>query len=118
MEQADSINEILKTVKIDKGIDDNSLDSVLTKYIKQASDMVCLYVNETDLPTQLETIVARMTEAHYIQTMNDADGAKSYSEEGASWAFNDNEIQPYMALLDKYLDNRDNRGSKGRVWSW
>lgn len=118
MGQENNINEILKAVKIDKGIDDNSLDSVLTNYIKQASDMVCLYVNEDILPKQLGTIVARMTEAHYIQTMNDADGAKTYSEEGASWSFSDNEMQPYMVLLDKYLDNRDNQGSKGRVWSW
>lgn len=118
MEQENNIDNILKTVKIDKGIDDSSLDSVLTNYIKQASDMVCLYIDEKVLPSQLETIVARMTEAHYIQTMNDADGAKTYSEEGASWSFSDNEMQPYMTLLDKYLDNRDNQGSKGRVWSW
>lgn len=108
---------ILQSVKTDKNIADNSLDDVLKNYIKQASSMVCLYVGEDALPTQLQVIVIRMAEAHYVQSANDADGTKSYSEEGASWTFQDNELDPYMTLLNKYIDNRDS-GSKGRVMSW
>lgn len=112
------IDSLLKIVKADKGIDDGSLDEVLHNYIQQAVDMVCIYVGENQLPTQLETIVVRMTEAHYVQAMADADGTKSYSEEGATWSFHDNELDPFMPLLNKYLDNRDNNGSKGCVYSW
>lgn len=111
------INELLTTVKQDKSIKGTDLDNVLSNFIKQASDMVCLFVGEDDLPTQLEVIVIRITEAHYVQSMNDADGTKSYSEEGASWAFQDNELNPYIPLLERYLANQ-NKGSKGGVWSW
>lgn len=111
------INELLTTVKQDKSIKGNDLDNVLSNFIKQASDMVCLFVGEDDLPTQLEVIVIRITEAHYVQSMNDTDGTKSYSEEGASWAFQDNELNPYIPLLERYLANQ-NKGSKGGVWSW
>lgn len=118
MEPVSEVQNLLKTVKMDKGITDDTLNTALTNYIKQASDMVCLYVGEDNLPNQLEVIVIRMAEAHYVQAANDADGAKSYSEEGASWSFQDNELDPYMALLNKYIDNRDSNGSKGRVVSW
>ncbi len=113
----DKVKEILTTVKTDKSIKETDLDEVLSNYIKQASDMVCLFVGEDDLPKQLEVIVVRITEAHYVQSMNDADGTKSYSEEGASWSFQDNELNPYIPLLERYLANQ-NSGSKGGVWSW
>lgn len=113
----DKVKEILTTVKTDKSIKETDLDEVLSNYIKQASDMVCLFVGEDDLPKQLEVIVVRITEAHYVQSMNDADGTKSYSEEGASWSFQDNELNPYIPLLERYLANQ-NSGSKGGAWSW
>lgn len=118
MEQNDEVQSILEIVKTDKGIEGFDYDNVLSNFIKQASDMVCIYVGEDKLPTQLQTIVVRITEAHYIQTVNDADGAKSYSEEGASWSFQDNELDPYMSLLDRYINNRDSNGSRGSVFSW
>lgn len=113
-----STKDLLSTVKTDKGIKDDSLDSVLTSFINQASDMVCLYVGEDSLPKQLSVIVVRITEAHYVQAVNDADGAKAYSEEGASWSFQDNELDPYITLLEKYISNRDGSGFKGGAWSW
>ncbi len=111
------IQGLLTTIKLDKGIEGNDLDQLLSNFIKQAGDMVCLFVGADDLPQQLEVIVIRITEAHYVQSMTDADGTKSYSEEGASWAFQDNELDPYIPLLERYLANQ-NTGSKGGVWSW
>lgn len=111
------IKELVATVKTDKGIEDSTLDQQLSNYIKQASDMVCLFVGTDTLPTMLETIVIRMAEAHYVQTMTDADGTKSYSEEGASWSFQDNEMDPFIPILERYLANQ-NKGSKGGAWSW
>lgn len=116
MEDA-KVNELLTTVKLDKGIKDNSLDVQLSNFIKQASDMVCLYVGQDELPTQLEVVVIRITEAHYVQSLNDADGAKTYSEEGASWSFQDNELNPFIPLLERYIDSQRS-GSKGGVWTW
>lgn len=110
--------EILKSVKLDKGISDTSLDDVISNFIQQASDMICLYIGEDKLPDKLKVLVIRMTEAHYVQSMNDADGVKTYSEEGASWAFNDNELDPYTTLLEKYISDRDGHGFKGAVLSW
>lgn len=109
--------QLLETVKVDKGITDDSLDGILTNFIEQASNMVCLYVGEDTLPVVLKVVVIRITEAHYVQSMTDADGAKTYSEEGASWSFQDNELEPYIPLLERYLANQ-NTGSKGGVWSW
>lgn len=118
MENQNEVQSILDMVKTDKNIDDSSLDKVLNNYIKQASDMVCLYVGEDMLPSVLKVIVVRATEAHYVQSSTDADGTKSYSEEGASWSFQDNELDPYMTLLNQYIANRDGKGSRGRVMSW
>lgn len=109
---------LLKSVKIDKGIDTYDYDQVLSNYINQASDMVCLFIGEDELPDKLQTVVERMTEAHYIQTINDADGVKSYSEEGASWSFQDNELDPFIPLLEQYMQNRDGKGFQGSVMSW
>lgn len=116
--QSVMVQKLLSTVKTDKGIKDSSLDDVLTNFIEQASDMVCLYVGEDSLPNQLGVIVVRITEAHYVQAVNDADGTKTYSEEGASWSFQDNELDPYITLLEKYISNRDGSGFKGGAWSW
>lgn len=118
MEDQSEVQSILQTVKTDKNIADNTLDDVLINYIEQAIDMVCLYVGETSFPSVLKVIVIRITEAHYVQSSTDADGAKSYSEEGASWSFQDNELDPYMTLLNQYIANRDGKGSRGRVMSW
>lgn len=111
------VNELLTTVKLDKNIQGNDLDLLLSNFIKQASEMVCLYVGEDKLPAQLEVVVIRVTESHYVQSINDADGTKSYSEEGASWTFQDNELMPFIPLLERYLANQ-NTGSQGGVWSW
>lgn len=111
------VEELLTTVKLDKNIKDDSLDDLLSNFIKQASDMVCLYVGKDILPQQLEVVVIRITEAHYVQSINDADGTKSYSEEGASWSFQDNELNPYIPLLERYLANQST-GSQGGAWSW
>lgn len=118
MENSYDVQSILTTVKVDKGIKDNTLDNVLVNYIQQAIDMVCLYVGEESLPNPLKVIVVRTTEAHYVQSSTDADGTKTYSEEGASWSFQDNELDPYMPLLNQYIANRDGKGSRGRVMSW
>lgn len=112
------VNDLLTTVKLDKNIKEDGLDILLSNFIKQAGDMICLYVGEDDLPSQLEVIVIRITEAHYVQSTTDADGTKSYSEEGASWSFQDNELDPYMTLLNRYIANRDGESAKGCVWSW
>lgn len=112
------VNDLLTTVKLDKNIKENDLDVLLSNFIKQAGDMICLYVGEDDLPKQLEVIVIRIAEAHYVQSLNDADGTKSYSEEGASWSFQDNELDPYMTLLNRYIATRDGESAKGCVWSW
>lgn len=111
------VEELLTTIKLDKNVKGNDLDQLLGNFIKQASDMVCLFVGADSLPQQLEVIVIRITEAHYVQSMTDADGTKSYSEEGASWVFQDNELEPYIPLLERYLANQ-NTGSKGGAWSW
>lgn len=113
----EKVTDLLTTVKTDKNIKETDLDNVLKNFITQAGEMVCLFVGEDYLPKQLEVIVIRITEAHYVQSMNDADGTKSYSEEGASWAFQDNELDPYIPLLERYLANQ-NAGSKGGAWSW
>lgn len=113
----EKVTDLLTTVKTDKNIEGTDLDNVLKNFITQASEIVCLFVGEDELPKPLEVIVIRITEAHYVQSMNDADGTKSYSEEGASWAFQDNELDPYIPLLERYLANQ-NTGSKGGVWSW
>lgn len=112
------VNDLLTTVKMDKNIKDDTLDDLLLNFIEQASDMICLYVGEDILPDQLKVIVIRITESHYVQSLNDADGTKSYSEEGASWSFQDNELDPYMTLLNRYIANRDGESARGRVWSW
>ena len=112
------VKDLLATVKLDKNIKEDGLDTLLSNFIKQAGDMICLYVGEDDLPSQLEVIVIRITEAHYVQSLNDADGTKSYSEEGASWSFQDNELDPYMTLLNRYIATRDGESAKGCVWSW
>lgn len=111
------VSELLATVKLDKSISESDLDSLLSNFIRQASDMVCLFVGADELPSQLEVIVIRITEAHYVQSANDADGTKSYSEEKATWLFQDNELDPYIPLLERYLANQAT-GSKGCVWSW
>lgn len=113
----EKVNELLTTVKLDKNIQGKDLDILLANFIKQASDMVCLYVGKDELPAQLEVVVIRITESHYVQSINDADGTKSYSEEGASWTFQDNELNPFIPLLERYIANQET-GSQGVVWSW
>lgn len=118
MLQPQQLSRLLQTVKTDKNITDQDLDNILTSFIQQASDMVCLYVNEDELPSILETIVIQMTEAHYVKSLNDADGTIAYSEEGASWTFSKNDLDPFMDLLEKYLDNQHGNDRRGAVLSW
>ena len=118
MLQPQQLSRLLQTVKTDKNITDQDLDNILTSFIQQASDMVCLYLNEDELPSILETIVIQMTEAHYVKSLNDADGTTAYSEEGASWTFSKNDLDPFMDLLEKYLDNQHGNDRRGAVLSW
>lgn len=104
---------ILNDFKALKGIEDTKLDARLNIYIRQAIQEVELYIGQDSLPTILSGVITQMAEAKFVKS--GSEGTTSSSEEGLSYSFNENDLKPFLPVLNRYLDNLKGNDNRGRI---
>lgn len=97
---ADRLFEKVK-VRIDY---DPMLDDKIKAYIQTGVDEVNTYIDEDTLPPKLEWIVVEIAVAKNVKA--GSEGTTSSSEEGLSRAFDTNDLQPFLELLNRYVNNQ------------
>lgn len=87
------------------------------RYIDNSIKAVNNYVGADQLPEALTFIVENMTLAKFNKVGNE--GMAQYSEEGQTMTFSTNDLQPYFAELDRYIDNQEDQATdNGGFFFW
>lgn len=117
-ERTERIKALLHGVKLMRDLkdDDNVLDDKLELYIGDALDAIGIYINQAEVPQQLDGVVRKMAASKFVQ--EGAEGATATSEEGLSLTFSDDDMKPFATLLNKYVDNQSGANRLGSVVTW
>lgn len=100
--------EIIETVKILLGVDDDK-DDVLTEIITLTSSKILSYIKEDKVPKTLNWIVIEMAIKRYNRI--GSEGMKAENIDGASVTYEEDELTGYYTHLDEY-----NRTHKKKGW--
>lgn len=92
---------MINRIKLRLGLDDYSQDALLLELLKGAQDAICLYTEEVELPSMLETTAVLLTVDCYNRL--GTEGMKSENKGSLSQSFYDDMLDPYKAVLDKYV---------------
>lgn len=112
------IKGLLHDVKVMRDLkdDDTDLDEKLMLYLGDALDAISIYINQDDVPEQLNGVIRKMAAAKFVQ--EGAEGASATSEEGLSFTFSDDDMKPFATLLNKFVDNQSGANRLGTVVTW
>ena len=112
------IKTLLHGVKLMRDLtdEDTDLDEKLNLYLGDALDAIGIYINQTDVPKQLDGVVRKMAASKFVQ--EGAEGTTATSEEGLSFTFSDDDMKPFATLLNKYVDNQSGANRLGSVVTW
>ncbi|AVE81524.1 hypothetical protein C4O30_00310 [Lactiplantibacillus plantarum] len=117
-ERTERIKSLLHGIKLMRDLKDadNVLDDKLELYIGDALDAIGIYINQAEVPQQLDGVVRKMAASKFVQ--EGAEGATATSEEGLSFTFSDDDMKPFATLLNKYVDNQSGANRLGSVVTW
>lgn len=93
--------------------DDEEIEPKLDLIIENAGRKVLSHIPaELDtVPKELEYIVCELSVARFNRIGNE--GMKSYSQEGESFTFSENDIDPYLSDIEEW--NKKQQGNKKGV---
>ncbi|MEJ6358739.1 phage head-tail connector protein [Lactiplantibacillus plantarum] len=91
--------------------------AIIHLLVDGADKLIKLYLKWPDtLPSELSVIVQNLAQTHYVK--HGKEGTASFSESGYSLTWKDDELKPYKALLNNYLDDTDTFLVEGQAQSW
>ena len=108
----------VQNVKTILGINDNLQDDVLNLLHSNASAIVLAWFKHntklTSVPTEMEFVVDEITIKRYNRM--GAEGYSSKSIEGKSISFSEDDLSPYLSILNIYIDgDSPTEASPGKV---
>lgn len=106
---------MLDKIKILLGIQDNLQDAVLNVIIEDVQAHMLLLLKGSQIPMQLDYIVREIAIRRFNRL--GSEGYKTESTDGHAISFYDldKEFDPYLSIIDDFLDDQDKRGRRGSV---
>lgn len=106
---------MLDKIKTLLGIDDNLQDSVISVIIDDVNSHLLLLIKKDVVPKPLEYIVREISVRRFNRL--GSEGYRSESTEGHSVSFYDldKEFDPYLSIIDDFLDDDNKRSRRGKV---
>lgn len=100
---------MLDSVKLLLGIKDNESDELLELLIEFAESKLRAYLPQSisTIPYDLEYIVTELTISRFNRLGNEA--MSSYSQEGESITYSDDDIKPYLKDIQAWVSNNENK---------
>lgn len=92
--------DVLDTVKLLAGIDDEKQDGVILALEKMTRAQLSMLVEETAVPPPLEAVVLPVTLARFNRLGNE--GMQSYSQEGESITYPASDFDEYTDVIERY----------------
>lgn len=104
---------MFETLKMLLGLEnDESRDELLNKLIDLATARLKLLIGGIEPPEELEHIIVELAVARFNKI--GSEGLSSHSVEGESLSFTENEIAPFSAEIQAFLDLQK-ENTRGRV---
>lgn len=103
---------MLQKIRTMLGLKGTDQDGLLNEIIDILKSRVCMYVQEEELPEALEYIVIEASVSRFNRIRSE--GTTTHTVEGESWTWAADDLAPYKADLQAWLEAQKNK-TKGRV---
>lgn len=104
--------ELLNRIKAIIGVSDDSKDVVLNELLINQTQSILVYIGVALLPIELEFIVIDTTIARFNRL--GSEGLKSENIDVIGMSFQEDLLEPYISLLDKYIQSNATAGNTNK----
>ena len=97
-----TVHTLLERIKVMLGVKGEERNSLITEIIRLTAMPVLLYIDQSNIPPELEWIVVELAVARYNRV-----GAEGFSEEQSDNiknVYEENVLDKYIPYLDKWIE--------------
>ena len=102
----------IKQIKTLLGISDNTQDELLETIESLVTSQLSVLIDRTEIPPELDFVITEVSIIRYNRRKNE--GMTSYSQDGESISYADNDFKSYLDIISKYKET----ARAGNVWGY
>lgn len=102
----------IKQIKILLGISDDEQDELLKTIESLVTSQLSVLIDRTEIPPELDFVITEVSIIRYNRRKNE--GMTSYSQDGESISYADNDFKAYSDIISKYKE----KARAGNVWGY
>ena len=102
----------IKQIKTLLGISDNTQDELLETIESLVTSQLSVLIDRPEIPPELNFVITEVSIIRYNRRKNE--GMTSYSQDGESISYADNDFKSYLDIISKYKE----KARAGNVWGY
>lgn len=102
----------IKQIKTLLGISDNTQDELLETIESLVTSQLSVLIDRPEIPPELNFVITEVSIIRYNRRKNE--GMTSYSQDGESISYADNDFKAYLDIISKYKE----KVRAGNVWGY
>lgn len=102
----------IKQIKTLLGISDNTQDELLETIESLVTSQLSVLIDRPEIPPELDFVITEVSIIRYNRRKNE--GMTSYSQDGESISYADNDFKAYLDIISKYKE----KARTGNVWGY
>ncbi|MBS4463503.1 phage head-tail connector protein [Lactococcus garvieae] len=102
----------IKQIKTLLGISDNTQDELLETIESLVTSQLSVLIDRPEIPPELDFVITEVSIIRYNRRKNE--GMTSYSQDGESISYADNDFKGYLDIISKYKE----KARTGNVWGY
>nr|DAG81827.1 MAG TPA: PORTAL PROTEIN, 15 PROTEIN, HEAD PROTEIN, VIRAL INFECTION, TAILED.2A [Caudoviricetes sp.] len=102
----------IKQIKTLLGISDDEQDELLKTIESLVTSQLSVLIDKTEIPPELDFVITEVSIIRYNRRKNE--GMTSYSQDGESISYADNDFKAYSDIISKYKG----KACSGNVWGY
>lgn len=102
----------IKQIKTLLGISDNTQDKLLETIESLVTSQLSVLIDRPEIPPELNFVITEVSIIRYNRRKNE--GMTSYSQDGESISYADNDFKSYLDIISKYKE----KARAGNVWGY
>lgn len=102
----------IEQIKTLLGISDNEQDGLLETIESLVTSQLSVLIDRPEIPPELDFVITEVSIIRYNRRKNE--GMTSYSQDGESISYADNDFKAYLDIISKYKE----KARTGNVWGY
>lgn len=102
----------IKQIRTLLGISDNEQDELLETIESLVTSQLSVLIDRPEIPSELDFVITEVSIIRYNRRKNE--GMTSYSQDGESISYADNDFKAYLDIISKYKE----KARTGNVWGY